>query len=130
MLVQRQLKKLKISVKSRPNEMGYELRCVSPIAYDLAYATVLGTGVLKLFKKGISGCMVTMTPKGDIVPLYLKDVEDDKGKVKPRLVNMDSERVRLVFENNLHYISPEDYTDAKSFLSVPEEYDFKKILGW
>jgi len=63
MLVQRKLKKLNISIKSRPNEMGYELRCVRPIAYDLTYATLLGTGVLKLFKEGIKGCMVTTTPK-------------------------------------------------------------------
>lgn len=130
MLVQRKLKKLGISVKSRPNEMGYELRCVRPIAYDLAYATILGTGVMKLFQDGITGCMVTQTPAGDIVPLYLKDVEDENGKVKPRLVNMNSEKVRLVFENNLHYITKNDYKAAKKFLPEPEEYDFKKILNW
>jgi 6-phosphofructokinase 1 len=130
MLVQRKLKKLNITVKSRPNEIGYELRCVRPIAYDLSYATQLGTGVMKLFQEGNSSCMVTVTPKGDVVPLYLKDVEDEKGKVKPRLVNMDSERVRLVYENNLHYITKSDYKAAKKFLVEPEEYDFKKILNW
>ncbi len=97
MLVQRKLKKLNISVKSRPNEIGYELRCVRPIAYDLSYATMLGTGVMKLFQEGKTGCMVTHNPNGDIVPLYLKDVEDENGKVKPRLVNMDSERVKAYF---------------------------------
>lgn len=130
MLVQRKLKKLNIVVKSRPNEIGYELRCVRPIAYDLAYATILGTGVMKLFQDGVSGCMVTQTPAGDIVPLYLKDVEDEKGKVKPRLVNMQSERVKLVFDNNLHYLTPADYKAAKKYLKDPEEYDFKKILNW
>ena len=28
------------------------LRCVRPIAYDLSYATQLGTGVMKLFQDG------------------------------------------------------------------------------
>jgi len=130
MLVQRKLKKLNITIKSRPNEIGYELRCVRPIAYDLSYATLLGTGVMKLFQEGISGCMVTVTPEGNIVPLYLKDVEDENGKVKPRLVNMESERVRLVYENNLHYITKNDYKAAKKYLPEPEEYDFKKILNW
>lgn len=130
LLIQRRLKELGISIKSRPEEMGYELRCVRPIAYDLLYATMLGTGVLKLFKEGKSGCMVTMTPEGNIIPLYLKDVEDDKGKIKPRLVNMDSERVRLVYENNLHYITSNDYKTAGTILSDPAAYDFKKILGW
>ncbi len=130
MLVQRKLKKLNISVKSRPNEIGYELRCVRPIAYDLSYATILGTGVMKLFQEGASGCMVTVTPGGDILPLYMKDVEDEFGKVKPRLVNMKSERVKLVFDNNLHYITPNDYKAAKKFVKEPEEYDFRKILNW
>lgn len=130
MLVQRKLKKMNISVKSRPNEIGYELRCVRPIAYDLTYATVLGTGVMKLFQDGVTGCMVTQTPAGDIIPLYMKDVEDEFGKVKPRLVNMASERVKLVYDNNLHYITPNDYKAAKKYLNDPEDYDFRKILNW
>ncbi|MBN2481777.1 MAG: 6-phosphofructokinase [Bacteroidales bacterium] len=130
LLVQRRLKELGISIKSRPEELGYELRCVRPIAYDLSYSTLLGTGVLKLFKEGITGCMVTMTPEGNIVPLYLKDVEDKNGKIKPRMVNMDSERVRLVYENNLHYITSDDYKTAGKILPDPAAYDFKKILGW
>lgn len=130
LLLQRKLKKLGIPVKSRPNEMGYELRCVRPIAYDLAYATVLGTGVMKLFQEGATGCMVTQTPEGEILPLYLKDVEDEKGKVKPRLVNMNSEKVRLVFDNNLNYLTKNDYKAAKKYLPDPEEFDFRKILKW
>jgi 6-phosphofructokinase 1 len=130
MLVQRKLKKLNISVKSRPNEIGYELRCVRPIAYDLSYATLLGTGVMKLFQEGNTGCMVMVTPKGDVLPLYLKDVADEKGKVKPRLVNMESERVRLVYDNNLHYITKNDYKAARQYLPEPADYDFKKILNW
>jgi ATP-dependent phosphofructokinase / diphosphate-dependent phosphofructokinase len=130
MLLQRKLKKLNISIKSRPNELGYELRCCRPIAYDLAYATLLGTGVMKLYREGLTGCMVTADPAGNISPLFLKDVEDENGKVKPRLVNINSERIQLVFRNNLHYIVEEDYKTAKKYLPNPEEYDFYKILEW
>ncbi len=130
MLVQRKLKKLNISVKSRPNEIGYELRCTRPIAYDLTYATMLGTGIIKLFQEGLTGCMIVQTHNGDIAPLYLKDVEDEHGKIKPRLVNIESGRVKLVFENNLHYITKNDYKAAKKYLHNPEEYDFRKILEW
>jgi len=130
MLVQRKMKKLGINIKSRPNELGYELRCCRPIAFDLAYATILGTGVMKLFQEGITGCMVTADPAGNISPLYLKDVEDEHGKVKPRLVNINSERVQLVYHNNLHYITKDDYKDARKYLKNPEEYDFMKILQW
>lgn len=130
MLVQTRLKNLQIKVKSRPNEMGYELRCCRPIAYDLTYATQLGLGVYKLFSQGITGCMVTTDRKGDVAPLYLKDVEDENGKIKPRLVNVESEKVQLICANNLHYITKEDYRAAKKYVPEPAEYDFHKILNW
>lgn len=130
MLTQQALKGLRIVVKSRPNEMGYELRCCRPVAYDLNYATRLGLGVYKLFKEGLSGCMVTVDRTGRILPLFLKDVEDAKGKVKPRLVNVETEKVQLIFRNNLHYITKADYRAAKKFVENPEEYDFLKILEW
>jgi 6-phosphofructokinase 1 len=130
LLVQRKLKKLNLTVRSRPNEIGYELRCIRPIAFDLAYATLLGTGTYKLFKEGLTGCMIIQNYKGDVEPLYLKDVEDDRGKVRPRLVNIDSERVRLIFDNNLHYITKNDYKAVRKYLDDPDEYDFKKILEW
>jgi len=128
LLVQRKLKKLDLVIRSRPNEIGYELRCIRPIAYDMAYATLLGTGTYKLFKEGLTGCMIIQNHKGDVEPLYLKDVEDERGKVRPRLVNIDSERVRLVFDNNLHYITKNDYKAVRKYLDEPEEYDCKKIL--
>lgn len=130
MLVQRKLKKLGVTIKSRPNELGYELRCCRPIGFDLTYATLLGTGVMKLFQDGVTGCMVTADASGNISPLFLKDVEDKNGKVKPRLVNIDSEMAQLVFHNNLQFISKDDYREAKKYIEDPEEYDFYKILKW
>lgn len=130
MLTQQHLKTLRINVKSRPEEIGYELRCCRPIAYDLSYATRLGLGVYLLFKKGETGCMTTIDREGNITPLYLKDVEDENGKVKPRLVNIESENVQLIFRNNLHYITKEDYRAAKKYVKNPEDYDFLKILKW
>lgn len=130
MLTQQHLKTLRINVKSRPEEIGYELRCCRPIAYDLSYATRLGLGVFKLYTRGETGCMTTIDREGNITPLYLKDVEDENGKVKPRLVNVDSEKVQLIFRHNLHYITKEDYRAAKKYVKNPEEYDFLKILKW
>ncbi len=130
MLLQRKLKELNIKIKSRPVELGYEIRCVRPIAFDLMYCALLGMGVKYLFDKGITGCMVTSDPKGDIAPLYLKDVEDEHGKVKPRLVNMDSQKAKLIFEDSLQYLTKADYNAAKKYIANPEEYDFVKILNW
>lgn len=130
-LLQRRLKELGIKLKSRPNDLGYELRCVRPIASDLQYCTALGAGAYRLFAEGKSGCMVTLTQDDRIVPLYLKDVEDPvTGKVRPRLLNIESDIVRQHLDAIVHSIGPSDYEAARRWLSDPEDYDFKKILNW
>jgi ATP-dependent phosphofructokinase / diphosphate-dependent phosphofructokinase len=129
-LLQRKLKELNISVKSRPEELGYELRCVNPTAFDLMYCSLLGIGVKKLFDDGMTACMVTSDPVGDIHPLFLKDVADEKGKVRPRMVNINSQKVRMVYDHNMQFIMEEDYEAARKYLPDPENYDFNKILHW
>lgn len=129
-LLQEKLKELKINIKSRPVELGYEVRCVNPVAFDLVYCSMLGMGVKKLFDKGHTGCMVTTDHVGDIHPLFLEDVTNEHGKVEPRLVNINSENAQLVIEDGLQYITPGDYELAKEFLAKPEDYDFREILNW
>jgi 6-phosphofructokinase 1 len=129
-LLQQELKRLELTIKSRPVEIGYEIRCVQPVAFDLVYCANLGMGVKKLFDLGISGAMVTSDHKGDIYPLYLKDVEDENGKIKPRLVNIHSEKFKMVYEDNQQYLIEEDYDTARYYLQEPEKYDFFKILDW
>jgi 6-phosphofructokinase 1 len=129
-LLQNKLKELGLKVKSRPVELGYELRCVQPTAFDLMYCGLLGYGVKKLYDEGRTGCMVTASPTGKISPLYLDDVADEHGKVKPRLVNLEGGKPKLVFNNGLQFIEPGDYEEAGKYLPNPEEYDFRKILEW
>ncbi len=129
-LLSDKLEKLGISIKSRPVELGYEVRCARPIGFDLMYCSLLGMGVKKLFDEGLTACVVTADPKGDIAPLYLKDVEDKNGKIKPRLVNMKSQKAQLVFNEGIQYITETDYEAAKAYVSKPEDFDFRKILNW
>lgn len=128
-LVQQKLKKLGISIKSRPVEMGYELRCCRPVAYDLTLCTLLGMGVRKLFHQGISGCIVSTGSKADIIPLYLADLEDESGKIPPRPVDIHSELAEMVF-SDFHVLDESDYEKAREYVDDPETYDFYKILNW
>ena len=130
LLLQQRLNLLGISVKSLPVEIGYGIRCVQPNGYDLTYCSLLGYGVKKLFLQGVTGAMVTTNPKGEIIPLYLKDVEDENGKIKPRLVNLNGPKAELIFNEGLQYLTPADYEAAKKYLPNPEVYDFKRILNW
>ncbi|MDR2037804.1 MAG: 6-phosphofructokinase [Bacteroidales bacterium] len=130
-LVDAKLAKLGIKVKTRPVEIGYDVRCFDPIAYDRMYCSLLGFGVHKLFSENVTGCMVYVDGAGDVYPLFLKDLQDPTtGKIPPRLVDIESQRVHSVIENVLHYITPEDYEAAKAYLKKPEDYDFYKILNW
>ena len=127
-LLQEKLKDINLSVKSRPIELGYELRCCLPIGFDLTLCTLLGIGVKKLFDQGLSGCMVTANSRGKISPLFLAELQDEQGKIQPRLVDVDSEFANLCFQN-LHYIEESDYEQAKQYVEDPAVYDFNKVLN-
>lgn len=130
-LVEKKLKALKIKSKTRPVEIGYEVRCQTPIAYDLVYCSLLGMGVYNLFAAGKSGCMVYVSQQGNVEPLYLKDLQDPiTGKIPPRLVDINSPRVQMVMDNILNYITPNDYEDAKKYVANPQDYNMMNILGW
>ena len=128
-LLQTELKKLGIVTKTRPTDIGYELRCCRPIGFDLTLCTLLASGVVHLFKQGKSACIVNANSTGDIEPLYLNNIQDENGKVKPRLVDIESDLARLCFKN-LDYLDEKDLTDAKKYLDNPEHYLFSSILNW
>ncbi|MFI3323601.1 MAG: 6-phosphofructokinase [Rikenellaceae bacterium] len=130
-MLEKKLKEIGVKVKSRPVEIGYEVRCQTPAAFDLTYCSELGMGVYKLFSDDKTGCMVFVDTEGNVSPLYLKDLQDPiSGKIPPRLVNIESDKVKAVVDNILSYITEEDYEAAKAYVPNPEAYDFNKILGW
>jgi len=127
--VQNKLKELGINVKTRPVELGYELRCIAPKAFDLFYCNLLGMGVKKLFDEGHTGCIVTGNQYGDIAPRFLKDMVDPATKkIATRLVNMKGNKCQMVYRHGLQYITENDYDEARKYLKNPEEYDFNKIV--
>lgn len=130
-LLERKVKALGLAVKSRPVEIGYEIRCHTPIAFDLTYCSLMGMGVHKLFNEGHTGCMVYSDHQGNITPLFLKDLQDPTtGKIPPRLVNVNSNKVMSYVNDIMDYITPADYEAARQYVQHPEEYDFKRILNW
>ncbi|MBR1926493.1 MAG: 6-phosphofructokinase [Bacteroidales bacterium] len=129
-ILEKEFKKIGLKLKTRPVEIGYDVRCQDPVAYDLSYCTELAMGVYELYKKGETGCMVYVDKDGDPKPLYLKDLQNEEGKIPPRRVNLEGGLARNYYGNICHYITPDDYEAAKALVANPEEYDFKKILNW
>lgn len=129
-MIETKVNELGLDIKSRPVEVGYEVRCVRPIGYDLVYCSLLGIGVYELYNQGASGCMVYVGASGEAQPLYLEELQGPDGKIPPRLVDIEGHGATTLIKNNLQYIEPADYEAAKEFVANPEELDFYKILNW
>jgi len=128
-LLQKKLKEIGLDVKSRPVELGYEIRSCPPIAFDMNYCTMLGMGVKKLFDEGQTGCIVVAKTNGEFEPLYLKDIEDpETGKIKTRLVDVDADDYTIAF-SNMHFLTSIDYEKAGKLVQHPEDYDLERILA-
>ena len=131
-LLEAEFKKIGLKVKSRPVEIGYDVRCQDPVAYDLTYCTELAMGVYQLFSEGKTGCMVYVDSYGNVSPLYLADLQDPTtGKIPPRVVDINSGTAQNYYKYIAHYVTEADY-DAVRALGIenPETFDFNKILEW
>ncbi|MCI1640211.1 MAG: 6-phosphofructokinase [Bacteroidales bacterium] len=129
-ILEKEFKKIGMKIKTRPVEIGYDVRCQDPIAYDLTYCTELAMGAYELFEKGETGCMVYVDASGESHPLYLEDLQNKEGKIPPRRVNINGGTAKNYYAHICHYITPADYEAAGKYVSDPELYDFKKILNW
>lgn len=128
-MVQNRLNELKLNVKTRPVELGYELRCIAPKAFDLFYCNLLGMGVKILFDQGYTGCMVTGNQRGEIKGIFLKDMVDTStGKIATRLVNMKGNKCQMIYRYGLQYLTESDYEAASKYLKNPEDYYFNTIV--
>ncbi len=127
-LLKKKMQKLGLPIVCRPVEVGYSLRCVDPSAFDLTYCTTLGIGVKKLYDEGHTGCMVAVNLEEEVIPVYLKDVEDENGKIRTRLVNMEKEVIRQTFRESIYYLDAEDREAAGEWLENPEEFEYASIL--
>ncbi len=131
-LLEAEFKKIGLKVKSRPVEIGYDVRCQDPVAYDLTYCTELAMGVYQLYSEGKTGCMVYVDAYGNVSPLYLADLQDPKtGKIPPRVVDINAGTAQNYYKYIAHYVTEADYEAVKALgIENPEAYDFNKILEW
>ena len=131
-LLEAEFKKIGLKVKSRPVEIGYDVRCQDPVAYDLTYCTELAMGVYQLYSEGKTGCMVYVDAYGNVSPLYLADLQDPKtGKIPPRVVDINAGTAQNYYKYIAHYVTEADYEAVKALgIENPEAFDFNKILEW
>ncbi len=69
--------------------VGYELRCSSPVAFDRIYTQQLGCGVIGALLSGCNGILITRQ-SDELVPVPLDDFLDPTtGKTKIRMLDTD-----------------------------------------
>jgi len=89
--VQKELAELGIKPTLVEKDVGYELRCAEPNAFDLDYTRDLGAGAVRSLLGGASGVMITRQG-GAIVPVPFEDIMDPKtGRTRVRLVDTSTE---------------------------------------
>ena len=72
-------------------DIGYELRCAKPVAFDVDYTRTLGYGAVRYLLGGGSGALVALSD-GRVVPLALADMLDPAtGRIRTRSVDVTTE---------------------------------------
>jgi 6-phosphofructokinase 1 len=80
-----------VKVNVLTKEVGYELRCVPPSAFDRDYARDLGVGAARALLDGRSGVLITRQA-GRCVPIPFDDIIDPAtGKTRVRMVDTNSD---------------------------------------
>ena len=97
-VLHKRLRQLGINLRVNDQEIGYELRCVDPCAFDIDYTRNLGFGAVDYLESGGSNAMITI--QGDqIVPMQFDELKDpETGKTRVRMVDTDSLSFKIARE--------------------------------
>ena len=85
------LRQFGVSTTITEKDVGYELRCAKPTAFDREYTLMLGCGAVNFLLAGGTNAMISKRGE-DIVPISFKAFSDpNTGKAAVRLVDTNSE---------------------------------------
>jgi 6-phosphofructokinase 1 len=98
-------------------DLGYELRCAPPGAYDIQYCRSLGYWATRFLIEGGSNAMVTIQA-GRLVPIPFGLMLDPKtGRIRVRYVDVDSEMYQTLAAYMIR-LKPEDFDDPESLATL------------
>jgi 6-phosphofructokinase len=92
------LQALGVEVKLVDKELGYELRCADPIAYDIDYSRSLGEAGVDFVLSGGSNATISLQ-RNQAKPIpFEKMIDGSTGRIKVRMVNIDSFTYRSAYK--------------------------------
>jgi 6-phosphofructokinase 1 len=124
------LKERGLEVGMIAKEIGYELRCADPVAFDVQYTRTLGVGAVDFLDTGNGNAMIALQD-GKLVPLKFEDLRDPKtGRVRVRGVDTSD----ATFRHARHIqarLTARDFSDERrlkllSTSAAMEPADFKR----
>ncbi len=96
--IRRRLEEFGINLRIVNQELGYELRCVDPTAFDIDYTRNLGYGAVEFLENGGTNAVITVQGER-IVPLRFSDLIDPQTRrTKVRFVDCSSLSYRIARE--------------------------------
>ncbi|HTM22340.1 MAG TPA: diphosphate--fructose-6-phosphate 1-phosphotransferase [Kofleriaceae bacterium] len=98
---------IKLTITNK--NIGYELRCADPIAFDAAYCRDLGYHAVRFLHGGGSGAMVTVQD-GRMVAMPFESMRTAEGRTRVRNVDPASESYRVAREYMLR-LDRDDFRD-------------------
>jgi 6-phosphofructokinase 1 len=98
---------IKLTITNK--NLGYELRCADPIAFDAAYCRELGYHAVRFLAGGGSGAMITVQD-GRAVPIPFAHMRTAEGRTRVRNVDIGSESYRVAREYMLR-LEADDFAD-------------------
>jgi len=88
-------------------DIGYELRCAKPVAFDVDYTRTLGYGAVRYLLEGGSGALIALSG-GRVQPVALEDLVDPQtGRIRTRLVDINAEAY-IVARDYMVRLEPKD----------------------
>jgi 6-phosphofructokinase 1 len=115
--IQERLKDFGLNMRLVEKDLGYELRCVDPVAFDIEYTRNLGWAAVDFLLKGGTQAMVTIQ-HDQIVPIPFNKMFDPvTGKVKVRIVNKDSAFFQIAREFMVR-LEKEDFIESKKLARI------------
>ncbi|MBM3327301.1 MAG: 6-phosphofructokinase [Calditrichaeota bacterium] len=125
--VQKRLTQFGVKMTIVAKNVGYELRCADPTAYDIEYTRDLGFKAADYLLKGGSRIMVSIQ-NGKFVPIPFEDLLDPKtGKTRIRFVDTSGDAYRNLQDFMIRLV-PSDFEDTNELakyaavcgISIPE----------
>ena len=129
-----ELHRLGIDVRLTSKDLGYELRCADPIAFDIDYTRSLGEAAVDFLLNGGSDATITIQ-RNQVVPIPFEEMMDPQtGRTEVRRVNIDSFVYRSAYKLMIR-LKPQDADNnmllarmaAQTNLSLEE---FKARFGY